>query len=219
MGRHILMPLILLLEVGCFEDTDLSPSSAATSGDTGSSTSSSGGTASTTIDASTDTSAGATSDEPSATAGTSLTDPGSSGTSDGSSSTGANTQTSAETLDTTTSTSTSESSTSMVPDLPAPILLPVYALCFYDSECESGWCLAPDNKTRGVCSVECVQRGANSPDCPAPPPTGVETFCLDDLANGALGCVLNCSGGLVCPDDLVCADETFNGNVILGVCL
>jgi hypothetical protein len=211
------MPLLLLLEVGCFEDTDLSPSSAATSGDTGSSTSSSGGTASTTIDASTDTSAGATSDEPSAAAGTSLTDPGSSGTSDGSSSTGTNTQTSAETLDTTTS--TSEPSTSMVSDLPAPMLLPVYALCFDDSECESGWCLAPDNKTRGTCSVGCSERGTNSPDCPDPPVTGAANFCLDDLANGALGCVLNCSDGFVCPDDLVCADEIFNGNIVIGICL
>jgi hypothetical protein len=50
-------------------------------------------------------------------------------------------------------------------------------------------------------------------------PGTAETYCLDDLEGGALGCVLNCSGALLCPENLVCADEFFNGNIVIGVCL
>ncbi len=46
-------------------------------------------------------------------------------------------------------------------------------------------------------------------DCFAPPTTGTaEVICAEILADGGMGCALDCSGGKTCPDGMVCQNDT-----------
>ncbi len=45
-------------------------------------------------------------------------------------------------------------------------------------------------------------------DCFAPPATGTATItCAEILADGGTGCALDCAGGKVCPDGMVCSEN------------
>jgi hypothetical protein len=45
-------------------------------------------------------------------------------------------------------------------------------------------------------------------DCFAPPVTGTATVtCGEILADGGTGCALDCSGGLICPDGMICSEN------------
>lgn len=45
-------------------------------------------------------------------------------------------------------------------------------------------------------------------DCFAPPATGTATVtCGEILADGGTGCALDCAGGLICPDGMICSEN------------
>jgi hypothetical protein len=137
--------------------------------------------------------------------------PGSTGSDTSSSDTGDSTGTAESTgsdESTTSGDDTSSTETGTPPDLPG---VEPWDPCATEQDCDEAAPLCVvDDYGRGVCTRACE----SNLQCPQPTTGDADAVCTPSKV-----CLLNCSGELVCPDEMFCTNTHYNNGFTGGLCL
>jgi hypothetical protein len=83
--------------------------------------------------------------------------------------------------------------------------------CATEQDCDEDAPLCVvDDYGRGVCTRACE----SNLQCPQPPTGDADAVCTPSKV-----CLLNCSGALVCPDEMFCTNTHYNDGFTGGLCL